>query len=551
MTRSEVGTLALDAADWPSEREGGRLFELAREAAPRGPCLEIGGFRRRSALYLAGGCRAAEGFPLFCIDANQELDRSSGQPAASTVEAFVRRAGDAALDNWVVTVITDPRVASRFWPDDNTSLLLGEGGHTRDDILGDVQPWLHTVQRGGYLCVRLPGGDQADLRALEGALPARRWELVDQVGELAILRRRRSLARLPTSNGVAHRAPAFVRDGVGGPRAALESSRHLGMVPAVSGEGWTILGQDGGQSIDLGQRTLFVFSDTLMALSEGGRRVFLGNTAAIGASPDLRDALSGARYLADPAGNPCEVVAPTPEEAEEGLRFWLEHGILVDGRVYLFYLGIFSEDIHATWAFENRGVGLAVLDPETGRCERLSRDGRWCLWPNTLDDLHIGVQVLREGEHVYVFGTRRFEPGGQDDAIVGRVHVSRIGDPGAYEFLCSPPLSPEWGPDPAAACSLGPCAPEYSLSFNPYLGVYTMWYIAGELKTLVLRCADSPIGPFGPPTTIGTLAHDPRSELVYLGFEHPQFREQDGRVVHLSYSQPRFLQNSLVRLRFP
>jgi hypothetical protein len=78
-----------------------------------------------------------------------------------------------------------------------------------------------------------------------------------------------------------------------------------------------------------------------------------------------------------------------------------------------------------------------------------------------------------------------------------------------------------------------------------------MLYVDGETKTLMLRTADSLTGPYGPPMTIGTVAHDPTSELVYIGFEHPKFREQDGRVVHVSYCQPRFARNSLVRLQFP
>ena len=106
------------------------------------------------------------------------------------------------------------------------------------------------------------------------------------------------------------------------------------------------------------------------------------------------------------------------------------------------------------------------------------------------------------------------------------------------------------GSDLTAAGSLGPCAPDYSVSFNPYVGAYTLLYVEGETKTLRMRTASSPAGPFGLPATIGTLAHDEASELVYMAFEHPAFREEDGRVVHLSYSQPRFARNSLVRLRF-
>jgi hypothetical protein len=73
---------------------------------------------------------------------------------------------------------------------------------------------------------------------------------------------------------------------------AARSIQHLGYAPAARGVGWALAGQDGGQSIDLGDRKLFVFSDTLLArtgrLNEPlpatfnrGNAVFLANCAAV------------------------------------------------------------------------------------------------------------------------------------------------------------------------------------------------------------------------------------------------------------------------------
>ena len=49
------------------DAETARLYELARDAARRGPCLEIGSYCGRSAAYLGSGCREAGGL-LFSID---------------------------------------------------------------------------------------------------------------------------------------------------------------------------------------------------------------------------------------------------------------------------------------------------------------------------------------------------------------------------------------------------------------------------------------------------------------------------------------------------
>src|SRR6266536_2279143 len=84
LMRPEVRQLALEAGGWPSELEGGRLFELAREVAPRGPAVEIGGFGRRSALFIAEGCREAEGYPVFCIDHQPGCDTPDAVEAPAT-----------------------------------------------------------------------------------------------------------------------------------------------------------------------------------------------------------------------------------------------------------------------------------------------------------------------------------------------------------------------------------------------------------------------------------------------------------------------------------
>ncbi|MDQ3927744.1 MAG: DUF4185 domain-containing protein, partial [Chloroflexota bacterium] len=163
--------------------------------------------------------------------------------------------------------------------------------------------------------------------------------------------------------------------------------------------------------------------------------------------------------------------------------------------------------------------------------------------------LHFGVQVLQEGEHVYVFGSAR--EGYGSNAFLARVRPAEIADPGAYEFLLDPtPLTPHWGRDFEASYNLGPCGSDYSLSYNPYLGQYTMLYVDSYKKTLMLRTALDLTGPYSAPRKLIGVPHEPASELVYLGFEHPHFRRDDGRIIYITYCQPHFTPNSLVEVRF-
>lgn len=344
-------------------------------------------------------------------------------------------------------------------------------------------------------------------------------------------------------------------------RLILRSTRYLGIFPHARGDAWMMLGQDGGQSIDLGDRTLFVFSDSLLHVKHGVQRsgeelpvrlpagesaTVLGNSAGIGRGGTLMDALAELQYFTDDNGVPREVIAARPEEGERDIRFWPEHGIQIDDRVYLFYLGIEAIDRRVQWAFRNLGTGLAVLDPSTGECQPVERDGSWRLWDAEADDFHFGVQVVSEGSYVYCFASMRI--GWRTGARLARVKKDRIQDLSAYEYLLT--ADGEWGCELSAAHDLGECAPDYSVSFNPYLGRYTMVYVDGYSKLLHIRTAERIEGPYSEPQALIRVPHEPDSQLVYIAFEHPRYRAGDGKVIYVSYCQPHFTNNSLVRLEF-
>jgi len=114
--------------------------------------------------------------------------------------------------------------------------------------------------------------------------------------------------------------------------SAIRSARRLGSFPRPRTNSWTMIGQDGGQSIDLGDRTLIVFADTLLmptgadgapehrsevpqyAAGFGERSVFLANCAAVLDGADLRAGLRELSYLSDSAGFPIEILEPTQDE---------------------------------------------------------------------------------------------------------------------------------------------------------------------------------------------------------------------------------------------
>ena len=337
---------------------------------------------------------------------------------------------------------------------------------------------------------------------------------------------------------------------------AIRSVRIVGVAHRAQGANWTMAGQDGGQSIPLDRGSLFVFSDTLIALAPKQKisslaiplrreqAQFLGNCAAISLATDLPGAMSSLHYFTDAQDRPREILLPTLAERLAGYRFWPQHGIAVGSRVYLFYLGILHHDQTDPWGFTEHGAGLAVLDTETGDCRRIWLNDDWRWWPALPSECHCGVQLLREADTVYIFSSRRGYPG--YEAFLARVDQDRIEDPLGYEFF----TGAGWSREIFDSVPLTGCSSEYSVTFNAYLGRYLMVYADAMSKTLLLRTAPKPWGPFSKPVIAGGLPHQANENLVSVCFQHSQFSQDEGRTIVLSYSQPQFVQNTFVSISF-
>ena len=127
----------------------------------------------------------------------------------------------------------------------------------------------------------------------------------------------------------------------------IKSTRFMGHAHAGRTGEWSIVGQDGGQSIEIPGGALFVFADTLLRHEGGssnlnlplsvknvrGKGFFIANCAAISCASDFQGAIGSLEYLTREDGFPKEIVAADAIENSFGIRFWPEHGICVGGKV--------------------------------------------------------------------------------------------------------------------------------------------------------------------------------------------------------------------------
>jgi MMP 1-O-methyltransferase len=206
--RPEVQRVADEAKGFLAVTEGMALYELAAHASVTAPCLEIGSYCGKSALYLGEGCRHTGRHPLFTVDHHRGSEEQQpgelyfdpelyepdwgGMNTLPWLVANLRRAG---LEDWVVPIVAESTRLGRFWSPGRLGLLFIDGGHSEAAAFGDYQTWARCVVAGGYLCIHdiFPDprdGGQAPYNLLRHALSTGDWEQVRMVETLAVLRRR-------------------------------------------------------------------------------------------------------------------------------------------------------------------------------------------------------------------------------------------------------------------------------------------------------------------------------------------------------------------------
>jgi MMP 1-O-methyltransferase len=206
--RENVAALALQATGFLAQEEGLKLFELARELACKAPCLEVGAYCGKSALYLAEGCRASGGFGLFSVDHHRgSVEQQSGQryfnpslfdasrSVIDTLPHFLENIARADLRDYVVPIVADSAIAGRNFPTSSLSLVFIDGGHAREDVESDWQTWGRTIVRGGALCFHdiYPDpakGGQSPREVFESVCARRDWRYEGVFQTLGVVRRR-------------------------------------------------------------------------------------------------------------------------------------------------------------------------------------------------------------------------------------------------------------------------------------------------------------------------------------------------------------------------
>jgi MMP 1-O-methyltransferase len=203
-------TLLKDMKGFLDEEEGRCLYEFALKASRLGPCLEIGSYCGKSAIYLGSACKANNGI-LFSIDHHRGseeqqpgeeyfdpdlFDAQSGR--VDTFREFRRILEKAALEDTIVPIVCRSAVAARLWATP-LSLVFIDGGHSYEAALTDYECWSRHIMPEGYLLIHdifidPAKGGQAPYEVYKLARASGLFQELPMVKTLGVLQRIRDKA---------------------------------------------------------------------------------------------------------------------------------------------------------------------------------------------------------------------------------------------------------------------------------------------------------------------------------------------------------------------
>jgi len=198
-------TLLSQVKGFLDHEEGMALHDLATKACKKGPCLEIGSYCGKSAVYLGRACKSS-GSILFSLDHHRGSEEQ--QPGEEyfdpdiydakteridTFGRFITTIEKAGLAKTVVPIVCTSETGSKLWATP-LGLVFIDGGHAFDTVFTDYNSWAEHVIPGGYLIFhdifKDPSkGGQAPYEVYKLAVGCGLFQELPMVKTLGILRR--------------------------------------------------------------------------------------------------------------------------------------------------------------------------------------------------------------------------------------------------------------------------------------------------------------------------------------------------------------------------
>ena len=186
-----------------AKEEGESLYTFAKRYSSRGPCLEIGSYCGKSALYLGAAVKENNQL-LYSIDHHRgseeqqpgeeffdpDLLDESGK-AINTLPFFLDTIDKAGLKDIVIPIVSTSIEASRDWIKPLAMVFI-DGGHSEKAANDDYDAWYPHIISGGLLAIHdvFPNpedGGRPPFNIYKKAKKSSLFKELDMIGSLAFL----------------------------------------------------------------------------------------------------------------------------------------------------------------------------------------------------------------------------------------------------------------------------------------------------------------------------------------------------------------------------
>jgi hypothetical protein len=300
--------------------------------------------------------------------------------------------------------------------------------------------------------------------------------------------------------------------------------------PGALGHPAVVTARDGGASVAIGGKILWLFDDTLMTVTGADGFSYRSSTAAWGDGPSLT--------LAEPldaAGAPFQLLPYTADELTynqtngpmERFALWPGSAIAAsDTQALIFfqYLKVHPGSLN----YEGLGTGTATL----AAGETVASRTPDLLFPPSVPGFSVGAVVAGGFVHLYACDP---VPGALDsDCRVARAATADAATATAWTTWDGA----AWNPDLTKGVPVLHGAPgDLSVSWNDHLGAYLAVHSAIFSNDVVFHTAPGPEGPWTGAAPLFT-GEGHAGVSNYAGKEHPELATDGGRGLFVTYAHP-------------
>jgi hypothetical protein len=329
----------------------------------------------------------------------------------------------------------------------------------------------------------------------------------------------------------------------------IAGATDLGTIPTNP----AILGRDGGGSALFGGYSVWLYGDTFLSKPNAEDFTLISDSWSYTSDLNAQGGITGFTERLDSAGAPAMILTNTPVEAAFnaahnsnncqaspcGARWALWPGTMVvdpaSGNALVFYSLVYA--LPGSFNFQSVGSSVATWQDFASLPQRPTIDPPVVpAHPDLLfnpNEPGFGSAAFIRGGMLYAYGCGIPSGSGFDKGCrLGRVDPANVLNRSAWTYF----TGSGWSSQINQAQSVFSGDSILSVAWNSFLNEYVAVYSQPFSNNVLLRTAPNPEGPWSGPT-VAFVAMAPSSGNVYDALAHPEYDDNGGQTIYVSYSR--------------